>query len=99
MKGSKIGVVGCMGVCLQCLTFRERTFTVCERDDYVEPPAESHRPGLVAKLNKTMYGTQDTCNAWQKLWGEHHRNNGFELGAAAAEDQIEIFGKMLQEKF
>ena len=25
---------------------------VCERDVYVEPPAELHRPGLVAKLNK-----------------------------------------------
>ena len=92
------------------------------RDDvYVEPPAEFHRPGLVAKLNKTMYGTQDASNAWQKLWGGHLRNNGFELGAsnpalyrselvngfchgddfvtAAAEDQIEVFGKLLQEKF
>ena len=26
---------------------------VCERDVYVEPPSELHRPGLVAKLNKT----------------------------------------------
>ena len=75
----------------------------------------------VAKLNKTMYGTQDASNAWQKLWCEHLRNNGFELGAsnpalyrselvngfchgddfvtAAAEDQFEVFGKLLQEKF
>ena len=88
---------------------------VCERDVYVEPPSELHRPGLLAKLNKTMYGTQDASNAWQKLWGEQLRSNGFELGAsnpalyrsdlvngfchgddfvtAAAEDQIEIFGK------
>ena len=100
---------------------RAHFYGVCERDVYVEPPAELHRPGLVAKLNKTMYGTQDASNAWQKLWGEHLRNNGFELGAsnpasyrselvnefchgddfvtAAAEDQIEVFGKMLQEKF
>ena len=109
--------------CLQCLTDRERTFTVCvcERDVFVEPPSELYRPGLVAKLNKTMYGTQDASNAWQKLWGEHLRSSGFELGAsnpvlyrselvngfchgddfvtAAAEDQIETFGKMLQEKF
>ena len=64
--------------------------------------------------------TQDASNAWQKLWGEHLRNNGFELGAsnpalyrselvngfyhgddfvtAAAEDQIEVFGKLLQQK-
>ena len=55
---------------------------MCERDVFVEPLAESHHPGLVAKLNKTMYGTQDASNAWQKLWGEHLRNNGFELGAS-----------------
>ena len=94
---------------------------MCERDVYVEPLAELHRPGFVAKLNKMMYGTQDASNAWQKLWGEHFRNNGFELGAsnpalyrselvngfchgddfvtAAAEGQIEVFGKLLQEKF
>ena len=86
---------------------------MCERDVYVEPLAELHRPG-------TMYGTQDVSNAWQKLWGEHLRSNGSELGASnpalyrselangfchgddfvtAAEDQIEIFGKMLQERF
>ena len=68
-----------------------------------------------------MYGTQDASNERQKLWGEHLRSSGFELGAsnpvlyrselvngfchgddfvtAAAEDQIETFGKMLQEKF
>ena len=96
-------------------------YGVCERDVYVEPPAELHRLGLVAKLNKTMYGTQDASNAWQKLWGEHLRSNGFELSAcnpeldrselvsgfchgddfvtAAAEDRIEIFGNMLQDKF
>ena len=87
----------------------------------MEPSAELHRPGLAAKLNKTMYGTQDASTAWQKLCGEHLRSNGFELGAsnpalyrselvngychgddivtAAAEGQIEIFGKMLQGKF
>ena len=99
---------------------RAHFYGVCERDVYVEPLAELHRPGLVAKVNKTMYGTQDASNAWQKLWGEQLRNS-FELGAsnpalyrselvngfchgddfvtAAAEDQIEVFGKMLQEKF
>ena len=29
----------------------------CERDVYMEPPSELHRPRLVANLNKTMYGT------------------------------------------
>ena len=67
---------------LQCLTYQKRIFTECERDVYVEPLAELHRPGLVAKLNKTMHGTKDASNAWQKLWGEHLRNNGFELRAS-----------------
>ena len=40
-------------------------YGVCERDVDVEPPTELHRSGLVAKLNKTMYGTQDASNAWQ----------------------------------
>ena len=60
-------------------------------------------------------------NVWQKLWSEHLRSNGFELGVsnpalyrtelvngfcheddfvtAAGDDQIEIFGKILQETF
>ena len=95
--------------------FKAHFYGVCERVVYVEPPAKLHRPGLVAKLSKTMYGTQGSSNSWQKLRGEHLRNNGFELGAsnpvlykpelvngfchgddfvtAAAEDQIEVFGK------
>ena len=108
--------------CLQCSTCQEHTFYgVCERDVYVEPPSELHRPGLVAKLNKTVLRADDESNAWKKLWAEHLRSNGFELVAsnpalyiselangfchgddfvtAAAEDQIESFGKLLQEKF
>ena len=54
---------------------------MCEHDVYVEKLDELHRIGLVAKFNKTMYGTQDAGNAWQKLWGEHLRNNGFEVQA------------------
>ena len=98
---------------------RAHYYGVCERDVFVEPLSELHRPGFVAKLNNTMYGTQDSRNMWQKLWCEQLRSNGFELGAsnsalyrselvngfchgddfvtAVAEDQIEIFGKMLQE--
>ena len=55
---------------------------MCKRDVYVEPPSELHRLGLVAKLNNTMYGTQDASNAWHKLWGKHLLCNGFELGAS-----------------
>ena len=61
---------------------RAHFYGVCERDVYVEPLAELHRPGLLAKLNKTMYGTQDASNAWQKFWCEHLRNNGFDLDAS-----------------
>ena len=54
---------------------RAHFYGACERDDYVEPLAELHRPGLVAKLNKTMYGTQDASNAWQEtVWREHLRS-------------------------
>ena len=42
---------------------RAHFYGVCERHVYVEPPSELHRPGLVGKLNKTMYGTQDASNA------------------------------------
>ena len=35
--------------------WRAHFYGVCERDVYVEPPSEMHRPGLVAKLNKTMW--------------------------------------------
>ena len=61
---------------------RAHFYGVCERDVHVEPLAELHRPGLVAKLNKTMYGTQDASNAWQRLLGEQLLSNGFELGAS-----------------
>ena len=42
---------------------RAHFYGMCERDVHVEAPSELHRPGLVAKLNKTMYGTQDASNA------------------------------------
>eukprot|EP00971_Amphidinium_carterae_P179834 3566930-Amphidinium_carterae.3 len=38
------------------------------RDVHVKPSPGLHREGLLAKLNKTMYGTQDASNLWQKLW-------------------------------
>ena len=45
-------------------------------------PQKLHRPGLVAKLNKTMFGTKDASNAWKKLWSEHLRSSGFEVVAS-----------------
>ena len=58
---------------------RAHFYGVCKRDVYVELPSELHRPGLVGKLNKTMHGTQDASNAWQKLWGEHLRTLALNL--------------------
>ena len=55
---------------------------MCDRDVCVEPPSLLHRPGLVLKLNKTMYGTQDASDAWRKLLGERFRSYGFELGVS-----------------
>ena len=74
---------------------RAHFFGVCERDVYVEPPSDLHRPGLVAKLNKTVYGTQDVSNAWKKLWREHVRSNGFELVAS----NPALYRSEPQEKF
>ena len=68
---------------------------MCERDGCVEPPSELHRPGLVARLNKTMFGTQDVSNAWKKLWREHLRSSGFELVAS----NPALYRSELQEKF
>ena len=82
--------------CLQCSACQEHTFYgVCERDVYVEPPSELHRPGLVARLNKTMFGTQDASNGWKKLWREHLRSSGFELVAS----NPALYRPELQEKF
>ena len=68
---------------------------VCERDVYVEPRSEIHRPGLEARLNKTMIGTQDASNGWKKLWREHLRSSGFELVAS----NPALYRPELQEKF
>ena len=82
--------------CLQCSACQEHTFYgVCERDVYVEPPSELHRPGLEARLNKTMFGTQDASNGWKKLWREHLRSSGFELVAS----NPALYRPELQEKF
>ncbi|CAK0892249.1 unnamed protein product, partial [Prorocentrum cordatum] len=61
---------------------RAHFYGTCERDVYVQPLAEPHRPGFVAKLNKTMYGTHDASNSWQRLWGEQLRSRGYTLGAS-----------------
>ena len=61
---------------------RAHFYGVCARDVYVQPPSELARPGFLAKLNKTMCGTQDASNVWQKTWGEQLQNNNFTLGSS-----------------
>eukprot|EP00971_Amphidinium_carterae_P087477 1730811-Amphidinium_carterae.1 len=61
---------------------RARFYGVCGREMYLRPPEELHRPGLLAKLNKTMYGTQDASNVLQKTLGDHLQANGFALGSS-----------------
>ena len=55
---------------------RAHFYGVCERDVHVEPPAELHRPGLVAKLNKTMYE--------RKMQATHGRSCGVNIFATMA---------------
>ena len=99
---------------------RAHFYGVCERDVYVEPPSELHRPGLVAKLNKlrctgrrmramrgrncgantsaamALSSVQAIQRCTELVSGFCHRDD---FVTAAAEDQIESFGKLLQEKF
>ena len=74
---------------------RAHFYGVSERDGCVEPPSDLHRFGLAAKLNKTMFGTQDVSNAWKKLWREHLRSSGFELVAS----NPALYRSEPQEKF
>ena len=88
-------------------------------------PARREQPrytsSRVAVEHRTEGADEPMGTAGQKMWGEHLRSSGFELGtsnpalyrselvsgfshgddfvAAATEDQIEIFGKLLHEKF
>ena len=85
---------------------------VCERDVYVEPPSELHLPGLVAKTQQDSWiklwrehrrssgfelvaSNPELCRS-ELVNGFCH---GDDFVGAAAEDQIESFGKLLQEKF
>ena len=62
---------------------RAHFYGVCEGDVYVEPLAELHRPGLVAILTKTMYGTNDASNA--------RRNCGENTTAALVVSSVQAF--------
>eukprot|EP00971_Amphidinium_carterae_P296718 5894488-Amphidinium_carterae.1 len=71
---------------------------VCVRDVYVKPPEERHREGFLAKLNKTMYRTQDASNVWQKTWGDHLQENSFELAAATPPSFSQTYERLLSRR-
>ena len=47
---------------------------------YTTLPGEMAKPGFVARLCKTMYGTQDAAHVWLETWGEQLEANGYVLG-------------------
>lgn len=42
-----------------------------EREVYTNLPEEMAQEGFVAKLQHTMYGTQDASNIWGETWAKH----------------------------
>ena len=47
---------------------------------YTTLPEEMAKPGFVARLCKTMYGTQDAAHVWLETWGEQLEANEYALG-------------------
>ena len=92
---------------------RTHFYGVCERDVYVEPLAELHRScgdaqqDDVRNARQKLWGEHLRNNGFEFgasnlaffrsefVNGFSHRDNF----VTAAEDQIEVFGKLLQEKF
>ena len=83
---------------------------VCERDVYVKPPSELHRLGTQDATNawQKLWGKHLRSNGFElgasnPAMYKSELVNGFCPGddfvIAAAEDFIESFGKLLQEKF
>eukprot|EP00975_Prorocentrum_lima_P003347 736368-Prorocentrum_lima.AAC.1 len=62
---------------------RAHFYGTCQREIYANLPEELARDGCIARLRKTMYGTQDASQIWQFTWGEHLRNNGYKIGVSS----------------
>jgi hypothetical protein len=57
----------------------------CQRELYVEIPAEDRGPGeedYVGRLNRGMYGFRGASNAWMKDWQELLAEGGYQVGVA-----------------
>ena len=57
----------------------------CQRELYIELPAEDREPGEedhVGRLNRGMYGFRDASNAWMKDWQQLLAEGGYQVGVA-----------------
>ena len=52
------------------------------REVYTNLPEEMAMDGYVAKLLKTMYGTNDAANIWGETWPKHLKSKGIDVGKA-----------------
>eukprot|EP00971_Amphidinium_carterae_P042329 831784-Amphidinium_carterae.1 len=82
--------------CVRGLESTLEFYGVCVRDVYVKSPEELHRKGFLAKLNKTMYGTQDASNVSNPSLFCSGTTKGFchgdDFGIACSEENAEAFG-------
>jgi len=59
---------------------RAHFYGLAERAIYTNLPEELAVEGFVAKLNKTMYGTQDAAHIWGETWVPLLESNGMDIG-------------------
>ena len=50
---------------------RAHFYGEAEREVYTNLPEDMAQGGFVAKLQRTMYGTQDASNIWGEAWVTH----------------------------
>jgi len=55
-----------------------------ERELYANSPDEIAEAGHCAKLNRTMYGTQDAARLWGELWANHlEKGHEYQIGKSS----------------
>ena len=59
---------------------RAHFYGIAERDIYTNLPDELHEDGYVARLVKTMYGTQDAARIWGETWIPLLEEHGIKIG-------------------
>jgi hypothetical protein len=61
---------------------RAHFYGKAERDMYTELPEGDQVEGMCAHLLRSMYGTEDASNIWQKDWTAHLAEKGYKCGVA-----------------